>query len=107
MIPLFDEHVKALWEVGFVTIIDFIWCALMLFGAITAAFWCIFGSPTVLGLLVVGVVLLGMFQGWLVLLLYRCLYFIIKTRADINMMPTEAARLAQIYQAGGKPVARE
>lgn len=98
---LFDEQTKALWEVGFVRPIDLMYAAVMAMCAVTAMFWCIFGNPTVIALLTTAVSMLVMFQLWLILLLYRCLYFIIQTRADINLMPEQAAKLALLYQAGG------
>ena len=60
--------------------------------------------PSVYTLLSTGVCTVILLQIWLVMLVYRCMDFVLVTRADINLMPVSAARMAIAYfQAGQTP----
>ena len=97
-LPLIDSQTKALWEVGFWKPADFAVIAIELFAVMTMGFWWVFGTPFALGILCVLVSMLILLVAWGILLIYRCMYFVVQARADINLMPATAAKLALMYQ---------
>ena len=97
--PFLDPQVRALFEVGFIRLIDFIfllsWIAVL---ATASIFWYVDGLtvPRFLTL----VFLQGSIVGaWLIVLTYRTCYHVIMARSDINTMPDAAAKLAIAYKA--------
>lgn len=67
---------------------------------VTLGFWSLFGSPDALHLLAAAAVNLFLTQCWLVVLIYRCLVFILDLQADINLMPEAAARIVLGFWEG-------
>lgn len=98
------EPTMTLWQarrrVGWMSTIDFVfmWIAVLI-GVGTAA-WCIFGWPTVSGLIGVGLGTIIYLLLWLILLVYRSMLFTLGVHADIQMMPVEAARMAAAHITG-------
>lgn len=103
--PIVDDQTRALWQIGFWRPLDFVIAGVELVTLITCFFWWAFGHPTAMGALLTAIAMIGLLQVWIILLVYRCLFFIVQTRADINLMPAAAAQLAIAYQAGGRPKA--
>ena len=69
---------------------------------ITLLFWKIFGQPTQLDIIVLSLANISTTQFWLISLVYRCAWFVLQTRADINLLPFESARLAANFMTGGR-----
>lgn len=102
MKPLFDEQTKALFQVGFIKPIDFVFALLLVAAGITSFFWAIFGTPTLRGFEAILLSAVTVTLVWLVILVYRCLFHVIQARSEINLMPDSAAKLAISYQVGGR-----
>lgn len=41
---------------------------------------------------------------WVVVLVFRCTYFVLQLTASVKLMPYEAARILEAHRAGGQPV---
>lgn len=82
---------------------DAVTAGLLLLGAVTLIFWCIFGSPTLERVMAFGLLMLLVMVAWLILLVFRVLVFVLDMQADVNLMPETAARIAAAYLSGTKP----
>lgn len=112
--PQNDERFspQALWSVGFFKKVD-IFMAVITLMWIVITVWCAFSSASSTSLEPVnrvgleidhwGMTLtsLGMVACclimWSVLLIYRCMSFVLQIRASVETMPTEAARIAVTF----------
>lgn len=96
---------EALKRAGWVQTIDFVIGFGFIAGWVTLGFWALFAPDPnlkVMAAAIVGLMMLS--QLWLVILAFRLSHFILLARADINLMPNEAARLAvRLQQSGGLP----
>lgn len=93
---------QALQATGWVQGYDYVVFTLIALVWVTLLFWKIFASPTltdVLGCCLVNVVLM---QAWTVSLMYRCMHFVLMVRADVNMLPTAAAKIVIAGMSGGQ-----
>lgn len=100
MASLLDERTKILITAGLFRKIDLVFVFVFAVTVITVFFWRVFASPTAIQL---GVVLASMIltsQFWMILVCFRVGEQVLRARADINMMPEAAARLAVIAQRG-------
>jgi uncharacterized RDD family membrane protein YckC len=86
---------------GWIQPVDYFFMILTFGTLITMLFWRIFGTPAVLNMVACLLVIIFLFQFWLVILVYRCACFVIETQADINLMPEAAARIVASYYSGG------
>jgi len=95
---------EALKQQGWIKPIDYIFMAIIaVIWVMTAVYYAI-GFPGVYTFLATAAVTSILFQSWIVMLVYRCMDFVLVTRADINLMPVAAARMALAYfQAGQTP----
>lgn len=107
-LPLIDEETKSLFQLGFIVPIDFVFLAVLVMTAFGSAIWFIAARPDfvyVVGILACCVFLTTI---WLVTLAYRIMYFVLKLRAVMEILPEEAGKIAfkiheiQIAQAGKK-----
>lgn len=91
---------QALREAGWIAGIDFVIMTVLGLFLLTGAYWSIFGSPTtlqVISLLLGATIILLL---WIVILIFRCMDFVLSTQADINLMPDAAARMAVLFMRG-------
>ena len=96
---------QALRRVGWVQSSDFVFLGLLAASWVTVFFWWLFGSPTAAGLAVVAIGNLAVAQVWTISLIFRCSFFVLQMRAEINTMPAAAAKLALSFQRGSAPPA--
>jgi hypothetical protein len=92
---------EALRAVGWWKPFDWVIVFAVLSTWITVFFWWVFGNPTASKVIIVLLVNMGFVQIWTVMLSFRCSDFILNTRADINLLPHAAARIAVGYLSGG------
>ena len=96
---------EALRRVGWFQGSDFAIVGIILASWVTCFFWWLFGSPTLAGLAVVALANLALTQIWAISLVFRCSFFVLQMRAEINTMPAAAAKLALSFQRGSAPPA--
>jgi hypothetical protein len=92
--PFLDDKTKALIREGMFKPFDGLVLFALVSGLLTMAAWVVFGTPTAVGILACLAGLNLLILVWLAFLVLRCIRFVIDTRAEINMMPEHAARLA-------------
>lgn len=99
---------QALKEAGWWTRYDWAMLALILAMWVVTLFWLIFspasseGTPRSTTLLFVFLASISLKLFWLVSLVFRCSWFVLKAHADIAMLPQDAARIAVAYLSGKK-----
>jgi hypothetical protein len=94
---------EALREVGYWKNIDFIVLTLIVLTWIVGICWKIFGTPTATHLVALLLFNVLTVQMWGVSLIYRTMDFVLQTRANIQLLPFESARIAMGYMQGGQP----
>lgn len=89
---------------GWIKPIDYVFMVALGVTWLTMLIYYIVGYPSVYTFLGVGVFTTALLQVWSVMLHFRAMDFVLVTRADINLMPVQAARMALAYfQAGQQP----
>jgi hypothetical protein len=48
------------------------------------------------------IITVSILVGWLIILVYRCTFFVLQLMASVKLMPMEAARIVAAYRAGGQ-----
>lgn len=81
---------------------DYVMLTLIIFIWVTFGFWMIFGKPQALHLIALAIVNIFLTQLWIVVLVYRCLVFILDLHADVGLMPEAAARIVVGFWEGRK-----
>jgi hypothetical protein len=96
---------QALRQVGWVQPIDFLILFVVFMVAVVTVCWAVFAAPTSAQLLYCAILVYAILQLWTILLIFRCMHFVIGTQAYLNNLPYEAARIAM---AGlqGRPIER-
>lgn len=79
---------------------DYVMLVLIVLVWITLGFWKLFGAPEPIHLIALAIVNIFLTQCWLIVLVYRCLVFILDVQADINLMPEAAARIVLGFWEG-------
>ena len=87
-------------KLGLFAPMDYTIFALSLAGWITLGFWALFGNPQPFHLIVAALVNIFVLQCWIIVLVYRCLVFILDVQADINLLPEAAARIVVGFWEG-------
>lgn len=102
MKPVIDEQVKAMAKAGLFRPVDVFF--LLSIGAqlSTTAAWALFGRFDLAVLILSFAVLICQLLTWLVLLVFRLGLLNLQLRAAVELMPETAARMALLYQQGGK-----
>ena len=101
-LPLVDGTVLAMWKVGFIQPIDGL---LLIVGAgstFTFGIWCLAQGHVTLAAYVVYfsvINLLGL--AWVILLGFRACWFSLKTRANLELLPQQAAAVLHNYLKQG------
>jgi len=82
---------------------DWVMLALILFSLLVIGAFAIIGELTWFkaAVLLLCAILFGL--AWVIVLVYRCLVFILDAHADIQLMPEAAARIAAGYLEGREP----
>jgi hypothetical protein len=97
--PWIDNETKSLFELGFVMPMDFLFLALEVVGGTAALIWILVTKPDFIYVVATLVVLNGLLSVWLITLIYRCSYFVLKMRAVMETMPEAAGKIAfSIFQ---------
>lgn len=73
---------------------------------ITLLYWKLFGDPEFLHVIAFLLITIVMLLFWIAALIFRCSWFVIRMQADINLLPSEAARIAVAYLQGQPPPAQ-
>ncbi len=94
---------SALKEAGWWTPFDTTIGILILILWITALYWKLFGHPGVLGLIALLLINLNLIVIWLIALVFRASWFVLRLNADIATLPNESARIAVAYLSGQAP----
>ncbi len=102
MAKLIDQNTRHLLTAGLITPIDIVLLGAFFAECITVGYWRVFGSPSAEQLVVVLLATIVYFQVWLVALMFRLGVMILRARADINLMPDAAARIAVMALQGHK-----
>jgi len=87
-------------KLGLFAPMDYTIVALMICSWITLGFWRLFGTPEPIHLIAVALVNIFLTQCWLIVLVYRCLVFVLDVQADINLLPEAAARIVVGFWEG-------
>ena len=99
---------QALKEAGWWTPYDWIMAGILLALWIVTGFWLLFhpaspeGASRMTVLLAVFLASISLKLVWLISLIFRCSWFVLKMHADIAMLPTTSARIAVAYLSGKK-----
>lgn len=93
---------SALKQIGWWKPIDTTILAVILAHLVTAVFFVAFGRMTYVVATVGLLQILVLLCAWCVMLLYRCMDFVIQLRASVEMIPFDSARIALGYMQGGK-----
>lgn len=79
---------------------DYVMLVLIVGIWVTMGFWQLFGAPQPLHLVAAAIVNVFLTQCWIIVMVYRCLVFVLDVQADINLMPEAAARIVLGYWEG-------
>ena len=94
------SHLGALWEIGMFKPYDVVVVVLLLFIIFTTVLWGVFKKPELFQFVVPLMLMILVLMVWVVSLVFRCIWFIVKTWADIKMLPVSAGRLAVAFARG-------
>lgn len=91
---LLDKQTKALIQTGYIGWSDLLFLITSFLYALVLTCWAVFGQfdPLIAALAISGLLLLVLV--WVLMTLFRCMYFVIQLMADIKMLPADAAKLA-------------
>lgn len=90
-------------KLGLFAPMDYTIFFLLLAAWVTMGFWKLFGTPDTSHLILCILVNIFLTQCWLIVLVYRCLVFMLDVQADINLLPEAAARIVVgFWQGRGK-----
>ena len=102
--PAPADRWQALKQVGWWKTSDTVMLWLLLGQLIVGFFFMVFGRMTtnilLVGLLNECLILLA----WAVILIYRCMDFVLQLRANVEMLPFDSARIAVGFLQGGQPL---
>jgi hypothetical protein len=99
---------QALKEAGWWTRYDWVMVSLLAGLWVVTGFWLLFSTPRPEGpthavvLLYVFLASLSLKLLWLISLVFRCSWFVLKAHADIALLPHASARIAAAFLAGQK-----
>lgn len=100
--PSSTDRWAALKAVGWWKPID--WLMLIALGGhlLVAVLYSVVHAVTMLGFIMGMLNCCLILLGWIVILVYRCMDFVLQMRASIELLPLDAARLAVSYMSGGQ-----
>lgn len=91
---LIDNQVRSFFIAGLLRPLDAIVLGALVLETLTLVYWRIFSNPTAEQLIVVLLATLTCLHLWLLLVVLRVGVMVLRVRADINLLPETAARLA-------------
>lgn len=89
-----DANTSAIAKAGLFKPVDLVFTVVLAAEVNSVLYWFIWGSPTRTAVIAVLLATVVMFQLWIVILLLRIGVMVLRARADINLMPEAAARMA-------------
>lgn len=87
-------------KLGLFAASDFAILFLILCAWVVLGFWKLFGNPELKLLLAAALLSVVLMQVWVVILIYRCMVFVLDLHADISLMPEAAARIVVGFWEG-------
>jgi uncharacterized PurR-regulated membrane protein YhhQ (DUF165 family) len=89
--------------------VSYDWVMLGVIGVIfvTGIYWKIFGDPGAEGLIALLLATILILLVWIVSLVFRCSWFVLRLNADIATLPDQSARIAVAYLQGTPPPQRK
>lgn len=97
----------ALKQAGWWTNADSVFVVIIAMLWITFIYWRIFGNPTTAGLIAFLLVNVSVKLVWLIFLVFRCSWFVLRLNADVAVMPEESARIAVAFLQGQQPARKK
>lgn len=98
---------NALKQAGWWTSYDWMVLGLIALLWLTFIYWKIFGNPTASGLIAFLLINVSFKLIWIISLIFRCSWFVLRLNADVATMPDEAARIAVAFLQGQQPVRKK
>lgn len=93
-------HYEGLRQIGFIKGIDFLVGIVLGLSTVVLVCWIIFARPEAVRILVALYAQAMLVIVWLVILVFRTMHFVLMLRADINLMPFSAGRIAASFLSG-------
>ena len=91
----------ALREVGFWQNIDYVAIFVIATNLLALIVSAVIGHLTIIAALTWLVAILLLVSVWVVLLVFRCMWFVIQITAEIKMMPAAASQMVMAFMRGG------
>jgi hypothetical protein len=66
----------------------------------TGFYWKVFGDPETLHLIAFLLITIVIMLAWIISLVFRCSWFVLRLNADVALMPEQSARIAVAYLSG-------
>jgi len=95
--PAVDEQIKALRRQGYVKAVDVVIVCLVFVGIVAGGITTI-AQWSLLPLIVSGIAVIALLLFWVVILVYRCCWFVLLARAELNQQVVNAADLVKRFQ---------
>jgi hypothetical protein len=92
--PLLDEETKSLLQLGFIVPTDFVFLIILGLIGFSSLIWIIATKPDFVYILAILICANFLTTIWVVTLVYRACYFVLKMRAVMETMPELAAHIA-------------
>ena len=102
--PVPENKYTAYRQIGLIKGVDFFMIAALLAHLATGIFATVFGKLTLMLALGLGVQTSLLLLFWLILLVARVGVFVVELRANIELLPFDAARIAVGFLQGGTPL---
>jgi len=100
--PIVDPQVAALWKVGFIQAIDVIMLLIMAGSTFTFFVWCMAQHTMTLAAYIVYFSVMNLTGlAWILLVVFRACMFSLKTRANLETLPEQAAALLHNFLQQG------
>ena len=91
------------WWMGY----DWVMLGVIGFILVTGLYWKLFGDPGTEGLIALLLATILILLVWIVSLIFRCSWFVLRLNADIATLPDQSARIAVAYLQGTPPSPRK
>lgn len=88
---------QALWQAGWIKPVDVVLFVTNVFCVAALVLWAFLGDPPFVKFVLACTLLISEQILWVIMLIFRCSYFVLKLHADVSLMPTTAARMVVSY----------
>lgn len=95
------SEARVLWSLGWIKAFDIVVIAVSIIATSVILAWFIFAKPDPVLVVASFIPVLILLQIWLAMLIFRSSYFVLKMRAEFEMLPDAAARIAVAHMQGG------